>query len=340
MEMESSIYQIFQYCYTGGQDDKIQNSKIKMQNENSKFKIIIILIAVFALLVPFAAFGAILYFEPVSGEFYQGDTFGVNLKIDTEKDCINTVKGEIEFSKDVLEVVNFITGNSILTIWLQSPKLDQNSGKISFVGGIPGGYCGPLPGEPGELGLLLKIFFKTKKEGTANLKFLKESQVLLNDGFGTPAKLNLKEAEFKILPEKREIPKEEWQEELKKDNIPPEPFEIEIHKDPAIFEGKYFIVFSTTDKQTGIDHYEVLETREKRQENWKKAESPYLLEDQSLRSIIKVKAVDKAGNERIAEYLPLKKPFPWRMIVLILVLAGIIWWLIRKIKPQRPKTRM
>ena len=299
-----------------------------IKNLISKNKISCIFVFCFVLfsVLPFGARAAILYFKPDSGKYYQDETFSVQLMIDTEEDCINTVKGEIDFSKDVLEAVNFATGNSILTIWLQTPKIDQNLGKISFIGGIPGGYCGPLPGEPGELDLLLKIFFKTKREGMANLRFSEESQVLLNDSLGTPAKLTIKGAVFTILPGIPEVPKEEWQAELEKDNIPPEPFEIEIHQEPAIFEGKYFIIFSTTDKQTGIDYYEIKEGKR----DWKRGESPYLLEDQDLKSIIKVKAVDKAGNERLAEYIPPKKItwkdwLPW--LILILIVASIIYWL-------------
>ena len=299
-----------------------------IKNLISKNKISCIFVFCFVLfsVLPFGARAAILYFKPDSGKYYQDETFSVQLMIDTEEDCINTVKGEIDFSKDVLEAVNFATGNSILTIWLEKPKINQNLGKISFVGGIPGGYCGPLPGEPGERDLLLKIFFKTKRDGMANLRFSEESQVLLNDSLGTPAKLTIKGAVFTILPGIPEIPKKEWQEELEKDNIPPEPFEIEIHRTPEIFEGKYFITFFTSDKQTGLDYFEVKEGKR----NWEKAESPYLLEDQDLKSIIKVKAVDKAGNERIAEYLPPRKItwkdwLPW--LILILIVASIIYWL-------------
>ncbi len=147
------------------------------------------------------------------------------------------------------------------------------------------------------------------------------------------------------MPEKIKIPKDEWKKELEKDNIPPEPFEIEIHQNPLIFEGKYFITFSTNDKQTGIDYYEIHEippiwtlktTKPER------AGSPYLLKDQSLKSIIKVRAVDKAGNERVAEHIPpykitWKDIIPW--IILILIIAGIIWWLIRKSKIESQKVK-
>mgnify|MGYP005845202357 CR=1 FL=1 len=295
-------------------------------------------IAMLFLLIPLFAQGAVLYLEPSQGQYYQGDTFIISARIDTENECINTVKADLSFSQDILEVIDFSKGNSILTIWLETPKIDQNQGLISFVGGIPGGYCGTLPGEPEKPDLLGRIVFKIqeirdKQQGW--VEFLESSQVLLNDGFGTPAKFIRKGAIFTILPEKTEIPKDEWKKELEKDNIPPESFEIEIHQDPDIFDGKHFIVFQTQDKQTGIDYYEISETRDKRQEDWKSGESPYLLKDQSLKSIIKVRAVDKAGNERIAEYIPTKRPFPWWIIILVLVVAGAIWWIIKRRKTQK-----
>jgi hypothetical protein len=37
---------------------------------------------------------------------------------------------------------------------------------------------------------------------------------------------------------------------------------------------------------------------------WVKANSPYVLKDQTLNSIIRVKAVDKAGNEYVATLVP------------------------------------
>lgn len=290
----------------------------------------IILLSVGFALFPIFSFAAVLYLEPSSGEYQPGDTFLVEIKIDTEEECINTVEANLSFSQDILEAVDFSQGNSILTLWVEPPSIFQERGLVSFIGGIPGGYCGRIPGDPGESNLLGKIIFKVgeTKINQAEIKFLDTSQVLLNDGFGTPAKLTTKGAILTILAEKLEVPKDEWQEELEKDNIPPESFEIEIHQDPAIFEGKYFITFSTTDKQTGVGYYEVKEG----DRDWKEAESPYLLEDQGLQSIIKVKVVDKAGNERIAEYLPPKKPFTYWIIILVLIGIGVIWWIIRRFK--------
>ena len=105
----------------------------------------------------------------------------------------------------------------------------------------------------------------------------------------------------------------------------PEEFELQITE----IEGKNYLVFATRDETSGIEYYEVQEGKQEP----KKAISPYLLEDQELRkSLIKVKAVDKAGNERIAE---IKLPFKinWKDIVIllsILIGVGIILWLVKK----------
>ncbi len=303
-----------------------------MKNHDSKFKNIIIALIIGFALFPAITFAAELYLEPTSGKYHLGDTFIIEIKIDTEEECINTVKADLEFSQDILNAVDFSQGNSILTLWVKPPEIIQESGLISFVGGIPGGYCGKIPGDSEENNLLGKIIFKVSENKTnqAEVKFLDSSQVLLNDGLGTPAKLSTRGAIFTILAEEIEPARDEWQEELEKDNVLPEPFKIEINQDPSIFEGKYFIIFSTTDKQTGIDYYEVKEGKR----DWQETISPYLLEDQSLKSIIKVKAIDKAGNERIEEIIPLKE-ITWQDIswaILILIVGGIIWWIVRKIK--------
>src|SRR5262249_47050520 len=81
---------------------------------------------------------------------------------------------------------------------------------------------------------------------------------------------------------------------------------IGIYHDASIFDGKYFITFSTIDKQTGVDYYEVLEQDANGNIQgtttpaiWKRATSPYLLADQSLQSAVMVRATDKAGNQRV-----------------------------------------
>ena len=301
-----------------------------------QFKNTIIFLIVGFTLFPAITSGAVLYLEPDKGEYQSGDTFVVEIKIDTENQCINAVGVDLSFSQNILRAIDFSQGESIITLWTETPQINQETGEISFSGGIPGGYCGRIPGDPGESNLLGKIIFRVPgmmvvQPGIplAQISFLENSQVLLNDGLGTKAEITVKGASFTII-DKSEAVKDEWQEELKKDNIAPELFKIEVYQDLAIFENKYFITFFTSDKQTGIDYYEVKEGSQ----DWKKTESPYLLEDQGLKAIIKVKAVDKAGNERIIEYSPEipKKSLQYLVIILILLGMCIVIWVIRKLR--------
>ena len=315
---------------------------IQQEQKQNKFRVVLrrvsrgLAISMLFLVTPLFVYGAVLYLEPAEGKYQPGDTFVVEIKIDTEGECINTVEANLNFSQ-ILKVVDFSQGKSIITLWVKSPEINQELGLISFSGGIPGGYCGRIPGDPGVSNLLGRIVFQVREtdaklehETDAKVKFLDSSEVLLNDGFGTPAKLNAQGVVFTILPQKEGPTREEWQKELIADTIPPEPFAIEIHQYPLIFEGKYFIIFSTTDKQTGLDYFEVKEGKK----DFKKASSPYLLEDQALGKKIIVRAYDKAGNYQEAEIKPSYK-ITWKdglYLILILVGIGAIWWILKKTK--------
>ncbi len=294
------------------------------------------------LFLPLSSWAAILYLEPAEGQYYRDDIFIVKIRIDTEGECINTIKADLSFPQDVLEAIDFSQGDSILALWISQPEIDQSAGLISFIGGVPGGYCGRIPGDPGPSDLLGKIIFKVigVKENSAEVRFLDNSQVLLNDGLGTEATLNTQRAVLTLLSGISPNPKKEWQEELTEDTIPPETFEVEIVRDPGIFEGKYFITFVTVDKQTGLDYFEVKEG----EGDWQRENSPYLLKDQNLQSKILIKATDKAGNKRIIEYTPVLEKklslyFFYLYSVIVLALLGLIWWFIRRrIKRQTPES--
>lgn len=292
-----------------------------------KLKIIILIITFVLCFIPIPSFAANLYLEPSKGQYQLGDIFVAEVKIDTEENCVNAIEANLNYDKDILKAVDFNYGQSIITLWVKPPEISQKSGRISFSGGIPGGYCGKVLGDPDPTQILGKIYFQASDKGEAEINFLDSSQVLLNDGLGTPAKLTAQGAIFNILPEESEIPKNERQKEIEKDNIAPESFKIEIHQEPSVFEGKYFIVFFTADKQTGVDYYEIKEGRRR----WKTAESPRVLQNQKLTSEIKVKATDKAGNEQVAIIEPryqlkwYEQSFVWVIMVVMGITGYLIW---------------
>jgi len=116
---------------------------------------------------------------------------------------------------------------------------------------------------------------------------------------------------------------------------------LEVRKDSLLFGEKYVLIFNTTDKESGISHFEVAEQKMKfcvptEKEKWERAKSPYLIKDQSLKSIIKVKAVDKAGNKRVITFNPCEKYYPLFMIFAIVIGGtGIIFWSFFKIKKRK-----
>ena len=126
------------------------------------------------------------------------------------------------------------------------------------------------------------------------------------------------------------------------DSTSPEDFDPQIGQDSAVLGGKYFLSFTSQDKTSGIAYYEITEISRIlgnffQKEKWVTVESPYPLNDQKLRSIIKLKAVDKAGNERIVEVVPPYKVSWQDVIIVLLVLSGIgvIWQIIKKFRDRK-----
>ena len=148
-------------------------------------------------------------------------------------------------------------------------------------------------------------------------------KTLLNDGTGTETNTTISNLQFVISGQG---PASQPAVVETKDIDIPESFEPMVASDPAIFDGKYFLVFVTQDKGSGIDHYEVREGREP----FVVAESPYLLQDQNLHKKIAVKAVDRSGNERLIT-LPPQKPLPWyenyiilAILIIMVFITGVI----------------
>jgi hypothetical protein len=220
--------------------------------------------------------------------------FQVEVRLDTQNETVNAVEGVLVFPQGFLVLNGTSDGDSAVNFWLQKPKL-ESAGRLTFSGIIPGGLSGNV-----------KIFsaaFRALKEGEISLR-LTGLKVLLNDGEGTAAKVGTEPYVIKIS---REANAAEPETGTAKDAEPPEPFNVELVKREDVFDGKWFIVFATQDKQSGVDHFEVAEYKPgflglggPSAGDWVFADSPYVLKDQKLRSDIRVKAVDAEGNERIA----------------------------------------
>jgi hypothetical protein len=246
--------------------------------------------------------------------------------LNTGGEEINAVEGKIIFPSELLKLKEIRDANSIVNFWIDKPKLESD-GQIAFSGITPGGYRG-------SQGLLLTLIFVSKKEGGGVIE-LQNAKTLLNDGNGTEAALSITPYQFTIS-QAVSAPSVPPAAPSIIDKEPPESFVPEIGQNPTILNGKWFLVFATQDKGSGIDHYEVKEARQKIFDifsKWVTAESPYLLEDQELRSYVFIKAVDKAGNERIESVSP-KNPLRWYENYenwLIIILGLLVAFAIKKL---------
>ena len=144
----------------------------------------------------------------------------------------------------------------------------------------------------GEGGKLFSLIFEIERAGAAVVG-IRDVVALRNDSQGSKSNIrSLFESTFVV-----ESMNTESTLSVSKDSIPPEPFQPVITRDNDVFEGKWFVVFATTDKDSGLSHFEV-------KEGWGSfvvAESPYLIKNQRAKNRIQVKAIDNAGNERIEE---------------------------------------
>ncbi len=268
------------------------------------------------------ASAASLYLDPARSELFRGDALTVAVRIDTDEatgECVNAVDAVLTYSEQILPV-DVSIGSSIMNVWVEQPVIDTENRRITFAGGIPNGYCGRIQGDPRLTNVLAEIIFRSPglmvgggdAGNEAMVSFLPETAVYLNDGRGTKAQLTTYDAAISLSRTPGTSLVDPWSETVRNDTVSPEDFSIDLVRIPPEY-GRYYAIFSTTDKQTGVDHYEIIEepieqlgsfSWGRADAPWVTARSPYELIDQSLNSTIRVKAVDKAGNEYIAVYVP------------------------------------
>lgn len=299
-----------------------------------------LLVSGVCIFLPQAASAASLYLDPAIGTYGPGDTFIETIRLNNEGDCVNAANVALSYPKESLRAVDFSRGDSIFSLWAVEPLIDTDRGTVVFAGGIPGGYCGRIAGDAALSNVLGKVIFTviSATSKNASIQFSTSSAVYLNDGLGTLAKLTTKSSTIG-LQSVPTLSKNQWLDVVKDDTTPPQPFDVQVESTGGVFNGRYYIVFSTTDKESGLDHFEIYENGA-----WKKITTPYLLKTQSLLGVgdIQVRAIDKAGNVRVGTYTAALTPkrhlstsdfMPFIILAIALFLMGI------KIYHDHRKTR-
>ena len=134
-----------------------------------------------------------LYFSPGTEKVGPGDSFYVDIRIDVSE-CVNTISAGVKFPKELLSLADFFVGESILSLWVEKPESSDfaginSSGSFNFSGGIPGGYCGKIAGDPGISNVVGRLVFRAAEnfpdfqEGDfASISYTEDIQIFLNDG--------------------------------------------------------------------------------------------------------------------------------------------------------------
>ncbi|HVU06836.1 MAG TPA: hypothetical protein VHC46_09615 [Thermodesulfobacteriota bacterium] len=248
-----------------------------------------------------------------------GEEILVRVLLDTEKDKANAVSGSISLDQGALSVLRTYEAQSAITVWIEKPTIVPATPArptfIEFSGITPGGFQGRFE--------LFSFIARSSKAGIAMLR-PSDFIVLKNNGEGTAVATRSTPASVTIQAGSSTATV------LIADAVSPEGFAPVVASSKDLFDGKAFVSFSATDKNTGIDHYEYAVSRffAPKPSAYMVVTSPLELDQASYSKRIFIKAVDKAGNVRISstfgprywESLSL-----WGILILILALCALTY---------------
>ena len=250
----------------------------------------------------------------------QTDTLINTVSVDIYAEAtINAVQGSIIIPPHVI-VREISDGDSVVNYWIEKPHVNAENQTLVFSGIIPGGFNG-------KKGHLISISLSADTEATYPIEWNKEiTKVYLHTPDAREDIISFINTNLNITTSGSTF--------AANDIELPEHFLASLEKNDALAKGKWFAVFSTQDKKSGIDHYEVAEKRgskitDYKRLSWKIAENPYQLSDQGLKSYIYIKAVDYAHNERV-EIMPPQYPITWydyflyNVLPILLVLIALV----------------
>ncbi len=275
-----------------------------------------IILCALLFLLPATVSAATISFQAVPAHIGVGDVVRVNILLDSTIPT-NAFSGTVSFPGVLLEPIAISDGNSIVNLWVTHPAVPVTGAEIPFAGITPGGFSG-------NTGLLFSVLFRTKASGVANIS-VGNIEVLRNDGAGSREPVTIKQLVLSIGAKSSGG----YVESV--DTTPPESFTAQLGTDPQLFDGKSYLAFVAVDKGSGVDHYAVAESRLPSfllslfPLTWHTATSPHMLADQNLTSSVYIKAVDRAGNERLSIYPPQHLFTAYEKVVLIVILIGVVF---------------
>ncbi len=264
---------------------------------------------------------SLLFYAPASS-IHVNETVDVSVVLDVAGTPANAVESTLVYDPEIFDLVGIEEANSMVTLWIDSPQtaVAMNDGQIHFSGVNPAGFGVQLTPPVNDVvpGTVFIAVFKARSEAQADFS-LKDTRVLSNDGTGTALPVTTLPLSLSVQGEGVELLVEEGDVEA------PEEFSPLLSRDASLFDGQWFLSFSTIDREGAVDHYEVREGLG----DFERAESPYVLKGQNLRHRVWVKAVDSAGNERTVQVAGLPADHRDAVavgLIVLVALLGLLFW--------------
>jgi hypothetical protein len=242
----------------------------------------------------------VLYFSSYSFVFATEISIGVGEKeLDGSRDIavllrssspINALEGAVDvpLSGEGLDVSD---AGSPVQFWIERPHLSDTKDKITFAGIIPGGFSGEA----------VLFYVHTKADSTKFTINKNETRMLLNDGAGT--------ADTIKVGASQPLPLQFVLRESGDDKVAPNPFAPTKALLPTESGDTESLVFTAHDNESGVERYEIAYSPVSVDPSdpslvWESVNNPSTLLPGQSKKFIYVKAIDRAGNIRIAEVAP------------------------------------
>jgi|JI10StandDraft_1071094.scaffolds.fasta_scaffold23633_3 hypothetical protein len=252
-----------------------------MKKNIQKITVLLLACVVFA---PVLSHAALIKTIPSDPQIGVDDQVRVNVVLDTQKKSLNAISGTLVFDPAHVAIDALYSGESFVSLWIEQPHV-VSDGIISFAGMMPGGI------ESSDAALF-QIVATMKKEGEVVFA-VKDARSYENTA--DTATVVTRGTETRIL-----VSGEKTQSENKYalvDTLPPESFTLTRTRDENLFDGKWFLVFTTEDKGSGVAGYRVCESLVRACVD---GSSPYELKKQKVFFVTRVHAFDTVGNIRTA----------------------------------------
>lgn len=135
---------------------------------------------------------ATIYLTPETSTYHVGDSFDVDVRINSTDKGFNAAELSIIYPKDILEVKSLIytPSVSVFNFWIDTPYFSNTSGVVGFIGGATQSIVS-------DSAVVLKISFIAKSAGDAIIA-ISDAAVTASDGTGTNILSGTQNARFRI----------------------------------------------------------------------------------------------------------------------------------------------